>query len=157
MSDDGPDGHEHTRRVRGLLALVLLVAACAEPVAPPAPEATATPTSNPTPEAAPSPTRANVVPDAGVLYVFGADALLRYDGSTGELARIAEGGNGLVSEASAGAYVIGRHGGVTLRRWDGLSVAIECGVHYVAVVTSSGACAALRAGPDGGAYVRLDG
>lgn len=137
--------------VRGLVLLVLL-AACSAPGAsalPPAsadeaspPLVAASPTPSPSPRM-PPPATAGFAPDAGVLYVFAQDDVVyRYDGLTGELRPVSRGST-LLAEDEDGVYVLGRHGGVTLLRWDGTSVRIECGPGRAASVSTTGGCASI--------------
>jgi len=55
--------------------------------------------------------------------------------------------------APEGTYVIGRHGGLTLLRWDGTTADVSCGTGYGGVA-ANGAC--VSSGIDG-VFVRLPG
>src|SRR5689334_14657 len=107
-----------------LIVAAVVVAACGstaatEPavvLAAPLPAATPSPTASPVTTV---PRSAGAVPDAGIVYVWGADdGIYRYDGATGALARV-WGGSILTRESAYGPYVLGRHGGTTLLKWDG--------------------------------------
>ncbi len=146
--------------MRKLLLLALVAAACGPVARAPAAtdgaseasaEPAATPSQTPARRGAP-PTSAGAVADAGVLYVWGADdSTYRYDGATGKLERMLSAST-LLRERSEGAYVVGRQGGVTLLRWDGLTLPIECGPGAVAALSATGACASTS---DGSLYIRL--
>jgi hypothetical protein len=115
--------------------------------APPPTAQTAPPAGGTTPASAGS------VADAGVLYVIGADdGIYRYDGRSGQLTPVWR-ASSFDSVGAAGVYAAGRHGGLTLLRWDGTTVDAGCGVGY-GTVSSTGSCASY--GPDGIA-VRLAG
>src|SRR6266540_123218 len=102
-------------------------------VLPPAPSPTAPP-----PGAAPL--SAGAVAEAGVLYVWGADdGIYRYEGATGALTRV-WGASTLARETAYGPYVLGRHGGITLLRWDGATEQ-KCPGGSVADVSIRGPCA----------------
>jgi hypothetical protein len=123
------------RTVAVLVAASVLVAACGSAAGPQpavvlaAPSATTAPPVVPSPTASPgvaAPVSAGAVPDAGVVYVWGADdGIYRYDGATGALARV-WGPSTLARESAYGPYVLGRHGGTTLLRWDGTTQQV-CG------------------------------
>src|SRR5260221_11944357 len=87
-----------------------------------APPATAATTIVPSPTASAggtAPMSVGAVPDAGVLYVWGADdGIYRYDGATGALARV-WGASTLSRESAYGPYGLGRHGGTTRLNGDG--------------------------------------
>ncbi len=118
----------------------------ASPVTPPSVEPSSTPIDGA------SPLSAGAVPDAGVLYVEGADdRIWRYDGSTGALEAVwARSTFG--PEAEAGVYVIGRHGGSELLGWDGAMTSVGCASGYVLSVLVDGRCAYRG---DDGVYVKL--
>ncbi len=91
------------------------------------------------------------MPEAGVLFVWGADdGIYRYDGATGALARV-WGASTLDREMAYGAYVLGRHGGITLLQWDGTTTDI-CGGGGWAAVSTRGSCAWRGAGADTAVY-----
>ncbi|HEX9496346.1 MAG TPA: hypothetical protein VGA38_11365 [Candidatus Limnocylindria bacterium] len=99
--------------------------------------AAASPTA---PAPAGTPVSAGAVPEAGVLYVWGADdGIYRYDGATGALTRVA-GASTIALESAAGPYVLGRHGGISLLRWDG-TTAVACPSGSYAAISGRGACA----------------
>src|SRR5437773_1914189 len=76
---------------------------------------------------------AGAVDEAGIVYVWGADdGIYRYDGGTGKLLRI-WGASTLARDSANGPYVLGRHGGITLLRWDG-STESSCPVGSFAAV-----------------------
>ncbi len=112
---------------------------------PPAPSPTA-----PRPGAAPI--SSGPVPDAGVLFVWGADdGIYRYDGATGALSRV-WGASTLVRETAYGPYVLGRHGGLTLLQWDGATDA-KCSSGGFADLSIRGTCAFIGVGGDTAMYV----
>jgi hypothetical protein len=136
-----------TMRIATLALLAWLLAACGAAGAPlevalPTPAgspvaATPSPTASP---AAGVPASAGAVPDAGVLYVWGADdGIYRYDGATGAVARVS-GASTLAGESPAGPYVLGRHGGMSLLKWDG-TAEIACPSSGYAAISSRGGCA----------------
>ena len=142
------------RRLAALLGAVL-AAACGSAAATqpevvlPVPTATASP--SPTASAADrAPTSAGAVPDAGIVYVWGADdGIYRYDGATGALSR-AWGASTLTRESAYGPYVLGRHGGMTLLRWDGTTQQV-CGGGR-SDVSTRGSCAYTGGGTDRAVY-----
>jgi hypothetical protein len=86
------------------------------------------------------------VPDAGVLYVIGADdGIYRYDGRSGQLTSVWR-ASSFDRANAAGVYAAGRHGGLTLLRWDGTTANVACGTGYHGV-SASGAC--VSSGTDG--------
>jgi len=142
------------------LAIAVVATACGgRPVASaatalPSPAAvsspTATPSHSPSPDAAPQ--SAGTVPEAGVLYVWGADdQIYRYDGTTGALTPV-WGKSSLVREMAYGPYVLGRHGGIELLQWDG-SITEVCGRGLFADVSTRGECAFRGDGADNALYV----
>src|SRR5204863_6893308 len=91
------------------------------------------------------------VPEAGVLYVWGADdQIYRYDGASGKLTPTWRASTP-VRESAYGVYVLGRHGGVSLLRWDGKTEQV-CGGGPWAVVSTRGNCAFLGPGADTAVY-----
>ena len=111
-----------------------------------APSPTTAPTALPvvpSPAASPgglAPVSAGAVPEAGVVYVWGADdGIYRYDGATGALTRVWR-ASSLGRETAYGPYVLGRHGGTTLLKWDGTTQQI-CGGGNWSVVSTRGQCA----------------
>jgi hypothetical protein len=151
----------------GLVAFSVLVMSCVQadrpespnqtPLAPVAesaapPSAAAQPT--PPPAGGAAPTSAGSVPDAGVLFVIGADdGIYRYEGSSGRIS--------LVWRASTfdradtdGVYASGRRGGRTLLRWDGTTASAACSQGYASQVSSRGGC--VFSGTDG-IFVQLPG
>ncbi len=158
------------RGLRNALAIGLLATACSsaagpqgEPVsptpssatAPAPPSSTASARALPSPTASPTgaaPISSGAYADAGVLYVWGADdGIYRYDGTTGALARV-WGMPTLAGETAYGPYVLGRHGGITLLRWDGATEA-TCPSGSFAAVSIRGTCAFTGVGGDGAVYV----
>src|SRR5258707_1580130 len=125
--------------------------------------ALATPSSSPAPAAAASPSPASVVPrsagavpEAGVVYVWGADdGIYRYDGATGALARV-WGASTLSRESAYGPYVLGRHGGTTLLKWDGSTQQV-CGGGNWSVFATRETCAYTGAGADTAVYTSYTG
>jgi hypothetical protein len=105
-----------------------------------------------TPPAGAAPISYGAVADAGVLYIWGADdGIYRYDGATGALMRV-WGASTLARETAYGPYVLGRHGGITLLRWDGATEP-TCPRGSFADVSIRGTCAFIGAGTDGAVYV----
>ena len=147
------------------LAALLVAPACVAPASgPDASPATPTDASSiparttpvpvplPPPSLAPSvaPDSAGVVPDAGVLYVIGADdAIYRYDGATGRLDPVWRAST-FDRLSDEGAYVVGRHGGVWLLRWDGTTKDAGC----LGALSVSGGCLLYETD---GVSVRLPG
>lgn len=87
-----------------------------------------------------APTSAGIVPDAGVLYVIGADdGIYRYEGRSGQLTPVWR-ASSFDRAGPAGVYAAGRHGGLTLLRWEGTTADVSCGIGY-GTVSSDGACA----------------
>lgn len=133
------------------LALIagLLAAACGSTVGapptviPPTRPAASAVTAVPSPTASPggtAPSSLGAVPEAGVLYVWGADdGIYRYDGPTGALTLVWRSAD-LVRASPAGPYVLGRHGGITLLRWDG-TTEVACPTGSYAAVSSRARCA----------------
>lgn len=111
------------------------------------------PTRSPTaPPSGPAPVSAGAVADAGVLYVWGADdGIYRYDGATGVLTRV-WGASTSASETAHGIYVLGRHGGITLLRWDGTTEP-TCPRGSFAAISIRGTCAFTGVGGDVAVYV----
>jgi hypothetical protein len=92
------------------------------------------------------------VAEAGVLYVWGADdGIYRYDGATGALARV-WGASTLAGETAYGPYVLGRHGGIALLRWDGATEP-TCPSGSFAAISIRGTCAFTGGGGDAAVYV----
>jgi hypothetical protein len=150
------------QRLPRVLVAGLLAAACSGTAGTPpevvlaAPSAATAPTVVPSPTATPggaAPVSAGTVPEAGVLYVWGADdGIYRYDGATGALTRVF-GMSSLVLDGANGPYVLGRHGGITLLRWDGSTEQQRCGSGSFAAISSRGSCAFTGTGGDGAVYV----
>lgn len=156
------------RRPFASIALSVMVVSCVQAqkplIASPSPEpaaamsapaSAAPPTMQPTPAAArgASPASAGSVPDAGVLYLIGADdGIYRYEGRSGRLTPVWR-ASSFDRVSVAGVYAAGRQGGLTLLRWDGTTVDAGCGGGY-GTVSSGGSCAS--SGPDG-ISVRLPG
>jgi hypothetical protein len=148
------------RRLSILLVAGLVAAACGGTAgAPPAvvlaaPTATTAAAVEPSPRVTPgaaTPLSAGAVPEAGVLYVWGADdGIYRYDGSTGALTRV-WGASTVTRESAYGPYVLGRHGGLTLLRWDGTTKQV-CGGGNWSDVSTRGSCAFTGAGADRALY-----
>jgi hypothetical protein len=144
--------------VAGLLAATCGGTAGAQPaVVLAAPSATTAPADaplGPSPTATsggPAPIGAGAVPDAGVLYLWGADdGIYRYDGATGALTRV-WGASTLARESAYGPYVLGRHGGTTLLKWDGTTQQV-CGGGNWSDVSTRGECAFTGAGADRAIY-----
>jgi len=127
-----------------------------------APSATTAPTfvpAVPSPTASPgamAPVSAGAVPDAGIVYVWGADdGIYRYDGTTGALTRVS-GASTLARESAYGPYVLGRHGGTTLLRWDGTTQQV-CGGGNWSVFSTRETCAYLGSGADSAVYTSYTG
>ncbi len=124
-----------------------------------APPATAATTIVPSPTASAggtAPMSVGAVPDAGVLYVWGADdGIYRYDGATGALARV-WGASTLSRESAYGPYVLGRHGGTTLLKWDGSTQQV-CGGGNWSVFATRETCAYTGAGADTAVYTSYTG
>jgi hypothetical protein len=130
--------------IRTAIAIgAVLIVACSAPVtnatptdaSPRVPPATvpASPRPTTTPPG-PGPVSAGAVPDAGLLFFFDygdspdlgrtvTPALYRYDGASGALSKIAEGGGwfswSVGHETAGGVYVQGANGRWDLMRWDG--------------------------------------
>ena len=142
-----------------VIVLGLSVAACGSvtsdqaAVVPAAPSATSTPVL-PSPTASPggtAPVSAGPVPEAGVVYVWGADdGIYRYDGATGSLSRV-WGASILSRESAYGPYVLGRHGGMTLLKWDGATQQV-CGGGNWSDFSTRQTCAFSGAGADRAIY-----
>ncbi len=121
----------------------------------PSPAATPPRPSPTLPPSGAPPVSAAAVAEAGVLYVWGADdGIYRYDGATGALARV-WGASTLASETAYGPYVLGRHGGITLLRWDGTTEP-TCPSGSFAAISIRGTCAFLGVGGDTAMYVDRD-
>lgn len=120
-----------------------------EPSSPPTaslnlPTATAPP-SQPTPATARSvaPASAGSAPDAGVLYVIGADdGIYRYDGASGNLSPVWRAST-FDRAGAEGVYAAGRQGGLTLLRWDGTTANVGCEMDY-GHLSANGACVSSR-------------
>ena len=155
------------RRALAIVALVV-ASACASPAASsdtPAAPGSIAPTTSAAPSVAPTPSpsatasplvgaapvSAGAVPDAGVLYVWGSDdGIYRYDGTTGVLDRVS-GKASLAREMAFGAYVLGRHGGIELLKWDGTTSQV-CNGGLYADVSTRGNCAFQGAPNDPALY-----
>src|SRR5438105_388344 len=132
-----------------LIVAALLAAACGSAAATQpavvlaAPSPTTAPTVVPSPTASPggpAPISAGAVPEAGVVYVWGADdGIYRYDGATGALTRVWRASE-IARDSAYGPYVLGRHGGITLLKWDGTTQQICAGGNW-SVVSTRGQCA----------------
>lgn len=166
-SDGGePSPWEAVAMLRTVAVVIALtVSACGGHVAQPAelPFAASTTTPTPPPVASATtssgiaPASAGVVPEAGVLYVRGADdGIYRYEGATGALTRVWAGST-FELETTAGTYVVGRHGGATLLRWNGTTAKLPCGMGSNVSVAANGACASAASAGPYGAYVKLPG
>lgn len=122
-----------------------------------APSGTVAPAVGPSPTASPvgaTPVSEGAVPEAGIVYVWGADdGIYRYDGATGALTRVWRAAT-LARESADGAYVLGRHGGIELLRWDG-TTALACPSGTFAAISSRGGCA--YSDPSTGVYVDRGG
>ncbi|MDP9252661.1 MAG: hypothetical protein M3O80_06615 [Chloroflexota bacterium] len=87
-----------------------------------------------------------------MLYLWGADdGIYRYDGATGALGRV-WGASTLAGETADGPNVLGRHGGLTLLRWDGTTEP-KCPSGSFATISSRGTCAFTGEGGDRAVYV----
>src|SRR6266545_6734768 len=153
------------RSLRIALLIGFLAAACAStgsrvalPSATPSASGLALPSASPPrpsptpPPSAAAPLSAGAVADAGVLYVWGADdGIYRYDGATGALVRVWR-SSALAAETAYGPYVLGRHGGITLLRWDGATEP-TCPRGSFAAISIRGACAFTGEGGDAAVYV----
>ncbi len=145
----------HVRRILALVAVGIVVACGGAAssgtetgdLAAPAAVATASPSIVPSASRPGAPLSAGAVPDAGVLFVWGGDdGIYRYDGATGALTRVWSAST-LEREMAYGAYLLGRHGGITLLRWDGTTKDI-CGGGGWAAVSTRGSCAWRGVGAD---------
>ena len=145
-------------RIDAILAIALLAISCesaakpsaSETVAPTAAVASPAPSRSAPPAGAQS---AGAVPDAGVLYVQDSvDLIYRYDGASGRL-DVAWRNSTFDRATGEGTYVVGRHGGLTLLRWDGVTADVSCGTGFGGVAPN-GAC--VSSGTDG-VFVRLPG
>src|SRR5579859_836945 len=153
------------RSLGPLIAAAVLVAACGSTAATQpavvlaAPSATTAPTVVPSPTASPgttAPASAGAVPDAGVVYVWGADdGIYRYDGATGSLDRV-WGASSLRRESAYGPYVLGRHGGTTLLKWDGTTQQV-CGGGNWSDFSTRETCAYTGVGADRAVYTSYSG
>src|SRR5712691_10649905 len=136
----------------------LLATACGSASAEPPAATLAAPSAAPAPATqrlsaggAPAPSSAGAVLEAGILYIWGADdGIYRYDGVTGALTRV-WGASTLSRESAYGPYVLGRHGGATLLRWDGTTQQV-CGGGNWSVVSTRGDCAFTGTGADVAVY-----
>jgi hypothetical protein len=164
---------ESMRGLRIALVVAFLAAACGSTAGPPTEPASAAPSATasalpsaiayagalPSPTASPAsaaPVSSGAVAGAGVLYVWGADdGIYRYDGATGSLARV-WGMSTLAGETANGPYVLGRHGGITLLRWDGATEP-KCPSGSFAAISIRGTCAFTGVGGDGAVYVDRGG
>ena len=115
---------------------------------------TSTAPASATPLTSTAPASAGIVPDAGIVFVAGADdAIYRYDGQTGALDPIwARSTFGPLTQN--GVYVLGRHGGAELLRWDGTKADATCGTGFTVSIVPGIGCASV--GTDG-VYVQLAG
>src|SRR5437870_4965257 len=148
--------------MEAVLAVVFLAVACESGTSAPKPIASETPApptaavaSSTPPRAGPpaAPRSAGAVPDAGVLYVLDiANGIYRYDGATGRLELVWR-DSSFDRSTREGTYVTGRHGGLTLLRWDGTTADVSCGTGY-GDIALNGACVSY--GTDG-VFVRLPG
>lgn len=123
-----------------------------------APSATTAPTVVPSPTASPgaAPVSAGAVPQAGIVYIWGADdGIYRYDGATGALARV-WGASSLERESAYGPYVLGRHGGTTLLKWDGTTQQV-CGGGNRSDFATRETCAYTGVGADTAVYTSYTG
>ena len=156
------------RSLTFVIVASLLLAACGGPVnersagIPAAPSATTGPTGvpvAPSPTASPggpAPVSAGAVPEAGIVYVWGADdGVYRYDGAIGALTRV-WGASTLSRESAYGPYVLGRHGGTTLLRWDGTTQQV-CGGGNWSVFATRETCAYTGVGADTAVYTSYTG
>ncbi|MGH2492353.1 MAG: TolB family protein [Candidatus Limnocylindria bacterium] len=147
-------------RILGVLLICALAGCDAPPArsthdrvdATPGVAATAAPASSPTASARRAPASAGVVPDAGILFVAGADDVIyRYDGRTGALDAIwAKSTFG--PRSPNGAYVFGRAGGAEFLGWDGAKMSVTCGARFTVSVVAGIGCTSV--GTDG-VYVQL--
>jgi hypothetical protein len=150
--------------MRTALAVSLLIAtACGgqhlasrpppEPSTTPAPLASAAP--SPTSTRGMPPVSAGVAPEAGVLFVAGADDwIYRYDGATGDLRRVTRHARiGLATRE--GAYAEGLEGGLVLLHWDGTVETVDCGPGRFQTMTASGACLSYVVQDSREVWVRL--
>jgi len=112
-------------------------------------------TPEPSPIASPTdaaPISLGAVPEAGLLHVWGADdGIYRYDGATGTLSRV-WGASTLARQTASGPYVLGRHGGMTLLRWDGATEP-RCPSGSFADLSIRGTCAFIGVGGDTAVYL----
>ena len=93
------------------------------------------------------------MPGAGVLFVIGADdGIYRYDGSSGQIALVWRAST-FDRVSAAGVYAAGRHGGLTLLRWDGATANVACGQGFDHL-SVTGACVSQMAD---GIFVQLPG
>ena len=134
------------------LAAALVAAACGSHASAPAEAPPEAPSAGPTASPGPTPASAGPVAEAGVLYVWAADdGIYRYDGPTGALTRVS-GKASLLRESAYGAYVLGRHGGIALLRWDGTTQVEPCGGGAEADLNTRGQCAYSGSGADRAVY-----
>ncbi|TMC77102.1 MAG: hypothetical protein E6J09_08295 [Chloroflexi bacterium] len=150
--------------MRIALAALLVASACGgqqgtRPVGIEPPSSTPTPPASaapsPTPPRGAPPVSTGVAPEAGVLFVTGADDwIYRYDGATGDLRRVTRHARlGLVTRD--GAYAEGLEGGLVLLRWDGTVETVDCGPGRFQTMTVSGACLSFVAQDSRPVWVRL--
>src|SRR5712691_1078477 len=94
--------------------------------------------SAPAPGRDAAPQSAGSAPDAGVLFVIGSDdGIYRYDGVSGRLDPVWRAST-FDRASNEGTYVVGRHGGLTLLRWDGTTQDVACGTGYGAASATGG-------------------
>ncbi len=138
--------------MRTALALCLVIAAAcgphdagsrvpAEPPDKPSPSASPSPNAAvPARPIAGAPVAEYAAPEAGVLFLQGADDwIYRYDGPTGDLRRITRHAR-IALTTRDGAYAEGLEGGLVLLRWDGTIETIDCGPGRFQTITATGAC-----------------
>ncbi len=144
-----------TMRIVAPLAVVVLIMGFGDRASVPLAPSTGSPAAaSPSPAESPkhaTPLSAGAVPEAGVVYLWGADdGIYRYDGATGALAQV-WGASTLARESAYGPYVLGRHGGTTLLRWDGTTQQVCSGGSW-SVFSSRETCAYTGAGADRAVY-----
>ncbi len=151
----------HSMRSLVLIVVVSLVAtACGSVASEQATVELAAPSPMTTPTVVPSPTAsaggtapisAGAVPEAGVVYVWGADdGIYRYDGASGALLFVWR-ASSLSRESAYGPFVLGRHGGMTLLKWDGTTQQVCGGGNWSAFATRE-TCAYTGVGADTAVY-----
>jgi hypothetical protein len=101
------------------------------------------------------PTSAGVAPEAGVLFVAGADdRIYRYDGATGDLRPVTRHARiGLATRE--GTYAEGLEGGLVLLHWDGTVETVDCGPGRFQTIAASGACVSYVVQDSREVWVRL--